>query len=124
MRTYSAAYYTGRAFGRTPLAPSISPKKTREGFAGGVVGAMIGAMGAQYLLFPFLTVFDALALGLIAGIVGQLGDLVESAMKRSADVKDSGALLPGHGGVLDRFDSLIVATPVYYVYLITCTSYL
>jgi phosphatidate cytidylyltransferase len=120
----SAAYYTGRAFGRTPLAPSISPKKTREGFAGGVVGALAGAIGAKYLLFPFLTVFDVLALGLIAGIVGQMGDLVESAMKRSASVKDSGSLLPGHGGVLDRFDSLIVATPVYYLYLITFTPYL
>lgn len=120
----SAAYYVGRAVGKTPLTPVISPKKTIEGAAGGVAGAILGAAAARFFIFPFLTWIDVLAFGLIAGVVGQLGDLVESAMKRSADVKDSGSLLPGHGGFLDRFDSLILATPVYYLYLIMATNYL
>ncbi|TDI73392.1 MAG: phosphatidate cytidylyltransferase [Bacteroidetes bacterium] len=120
----SAAYYSGRAFGETPLAPTISPKKTWEGSIGGVAGAMAAVVGAKYFLFPILTWTDVVAFGLIAGVIGQLGDLVESAIKRSVNVKDSGNLLPGHGGVLDRFDSLTLATPAYYLYLVTCTTYL
>jgi phosphatidate cytidylyltransferase len=120
----TAAYYTGRALGKTPLAPSISPNKTWEGSFGGISGAIAGAAAARVLFFPFLTWTDVIVFGLIAGVIGQVGDLVESAMKRSADVKDSGTLLPGHGGILDRFDSIIMATPVYYLYLITCTTYL
>lgn len=120
----SAAYYSGRAFGKTKLAPEISPNKTVEGAIGGVTGAILVAGLAKILFLPSLTWMDVFAFGLIAGVVGQLGDLVESAIKREAGVKDSGSLLPGHGGFLDRFDSLSLAVPAYYLYLASATTYL
>ena len=110
----SAQYYTGRAFGRTPLAPSISPKKTREGAIGGIlIGTAALGWGASFL-FPrvhpvFLILWSATIIGL-----GIIGDLFESLLKRSAGVKDSSALIPGHGGILDRIDSWLFAAPVYY----------
>ena len=109
----SAAYYGGRAFGRHALAPQISPKKTVEGAIAGLVGSMLagGIAGVFFLGEPWLSV--TLISGAVA-VIGQIGDLAESAMKRSAGVKDSSSILPGHGGILDRLDSLFFAAPVFY----------
>jgi phosphatidate cytidylyltransferase len=109
----SAAYYGGRAFGRHPLAPRISPKKTIEGAIAGLAGSMLvgGFAGVLFLGEPWLSV--TLISGATA-VLGQIGDLAESAMKRSAGVKDSSSILPGHGGILDRLDSLFFAAPVFY----------
>jgi phosphatidate cytidylyltransferase len=113
----SAQYYTGRAFGRRPLAPSISPKKTTEGAIGGVVfGTAAMLLGGRWL-FPAA---DPLLLALVSACVvllGIVGDLFESLLKRSAGVKDSSSLIPGHGGVLDRIDSWLFAAPVFYVFV-------
>jgi phosphatidate cytidylyltransferase len=109
----SAAYYGGRAFGRHPLAPRVSPKKTVEGAIAGLAGSMLvgGFAGVFFLGEPWLSV--TLISGATA-VLGQIGDLAESAMKRSAGVKDSSSILPGHGGILDRLDSLFFAAPVFY----------
>lgn len=110
-----AAYFTGQAVGRTPLAPLLSPKKTWEGAAGNLVASLVvGYLFADWLAVPPL---QMLALAGVTSIAGQCGDLMESAYKRGARVKDSGALLPGHGGILDRIDSLIFATPVVWYYV-------
>jgi phosphatidate cytidylyltransferase len=109
------AYFTGRAVGQHPMAPQISPKKTWEGAAGNVVGSLLAAGIFSRWLDVGLT--HLLAIALLANVAGQLGDLVESAYKRGAGVKDSGTLLPGHGGMLDRVDALIFAAPVVWVYL-------
>jgi phosphatidate cytidylyltransferase len=113
----TAQYYTGRAFGKRPLAPAISPKKTIEGAIGGfVVGtAFFAAVGAWWLASVPLPLRIALGLMLVA--LGIAGDLFESMLKRSAGVKDSSALIPGHGGVLDRIDALLFAAPIYYIFL-------
>jgi phosphatidate cytidylyltransferase len=109
----SAAYFTGMKFGRTPMAPKISPGKTMEGLAGGLAAGF----AAGGILGPFLAGVDPLsgaALGILLGILGQLGDLSESLWKRSAGLKDSGGLIPGHGGLLDRIDSFLLTTPAFY----------
>jgi phosphatidate cytidylyltransferase len=113
----TAQFYSGRAFGRRPLAPAISPHKTVEGALGGVVfGAIVlGAAGWWWL--PSLPFVFRMALGVAIVGVGIAGDLFESMLKRSAGVKDSSALIPGHGGILDRIDALLFAAPVYYVVL-------
>lgn len=111
------AYYTGRLIGKAPFFPSISPKKTWEGFWGGVVGAALAGGLVKQILLPFLNWTDALMIVLICGVVGPVGDLVESRLKRSAQTKDSGSLLPGHGGFLDRFDAMIVCAPLVWLYL-------
>ena len=113
----TAQYYTGRAFGRRLLAPAISPKKTIEGAIGGFVcgGVLLAVAGAWWL--PDLPLALRAALGLTMVALGIAGDLFESMLKRSAGVKDSSALIPGHGGVLDRIDALLFAAPVYYVVL-------
>lgn len=113
----TAAYYTGRAIGKTPLAPSVSPKKTREGAMGGVVGAMLGAWALGAFALPSVPMWAMLTLGVVAGVVSPLGDLAESRLKRAVGVKDSGTLLPGHGGFLDRLDALLVAAPLAYLVL-------
>ena len=110
------AFYGGRTFGRHKLAPVISPKKTWEGAIAGLVGSVAGALLAPLWFAQTLPVRHALALGLLLGSVGIAGDLAESLLKRAAEVKDSGALLPGHGGILDRVDSLLFAAPVLYSY--------
>lgn len=112
----SAQYYTGRAFGRRPLSPKISPKKTVEGAVGGVLFAIIAmAVGGRYV---FGTPVWVLAiLGAVVALLGIVGDLFESLLKRSAGVKDSSQLIPGHGGVLDRLDSWLFAAPVYYMFV-------
>jgi phosphatidate cytidylyltransferase len=109
-----AAFYVGSRFGREPLAPRISPKKTVEGALGGMVATMLVAIAGSPWIWPRLPWAVAAVLGLLLNIVGILGDLCESAVKRGAGVKDSGDLIPGHGGVLDRLDSLMFACPVLY----------
>jgi phosphatidate cytidylyltransferase len=107
------AYFVGRGFGRVPMAPALSPKKTWEGGLGNILGSLLVAV-----VFARWMQVDVITLMVIAGvanIAGQAGDLIESAYKRAAAVKDSGKLLPGHGGVLDRIDSLILAAPVVWV---------
>ncbi len=113
----TAQYYTGRLLGRRPLAPAISPKKTREGAMGGLVaGSVITVLLARWWL-PEASPVAAAALGLIVAAAGIVGDLFESQLKRGAGVKDSSALIPGHGGVLDRIDSWLFAGPVFYVFV-------
>lgn len=109
----TGAYFTGKAFGKTKLYEKISPKKTREGSLGGLVASIALASVVKVLWIPELAWSTTVLLGLVGGIVGQLGDLVESMLKRSCGVKDSGNLLPGHGGMLDRVDGLMFALPVF-----------
>lgn len=112
------AYAGGRMFGKRPLAPTISPNKTWEGFWSGFAGAAAGFILIWYLADPFpLSFLTALPLVVITGIVGPLGDLFESRLKRLAGVKDSSSVLPGHGGLFDRFDALILVAPVAFLYL-------
>lgn len=112
--TDSGAYFVGRKFGKNKLWPEISPKKTVEGFVGGIVIAVIFAVAMQ-LITPFMSsMLTLVVVTIIASIVGQMGDLVESAIKRHYDVKDSGTILPGHGGILDRFDSLLFVLPLLH----------
>jgi phosphatidate cytidylyltransferase len=112
----TAAYYVGSAFGRHRLAPTISPKKSWEGFLGGVAGGIVGALIGDLWFFQALTAGHAVAIGLVVSLAGVVGDLAESMVKRAAGRKDSSALLPGHGGMLDRLDGLLVAAPVLYYY--------
>lgn len=107
------AYFTGRALGRHPWWPRHSPKKTWEGYGAGVVAATLAALGLGVWLVGLKPV-EALALGLLIGLVAPLGDLAESMLKRQVGAKDSSQLIPGHGGVLDRIDSLLIALPMVY----------
>jgi phosphatidate cytidylyltransferase len=111
------AFFIGRKFGRTKLFPAISPKKTWEGVFGGVVGAIGAAFIYRYLYASYLSSFDCITLGIIVGIVAPIGDLVESMIKRDVQLKDASATIPGHGGFLDRFDSLLFTAPIIYYYL-------
>lgn len=111
----TSAYFVGRKFGKTKLAPRISPKKTLEGAAGGLAGSVLCAILIS-LFVPALPVVDAIALAVIAGVAGQGGDLFESVLKRSSGVKDSGGILPGHGGLLDRVDALVFTAPATWAY--------
>jgi len=111
----TAAYFVGRKFGRTKLAPRISPKKTIEGSAAGLTASVVGAVVMSFFL-PGIGVVDAIALGILAGTGGQAGDLLISVLKRSSGVKDSGGILPGHGGILDRVDALLFAAPATWAY--------
>jgi phosphatidate cytidylyltransferase len=111
----SAAYFVGRAVGRWRMAPSLSPKKTWEGAAANLVGSVLVAIVAQRWITE-VPVHHLIAMAALANIAGQAGDLLESAYKRSAGMKDSGTLLPGHGGMLDRIDALVLAAPVVWYY--------
>lgn len=111
------AYFVGTAFGRHKLAPSISPGKTWEGFVGGVVASLAFGLLVGGLLDE-LRLLDGLALGAISGFISPVGDLVESLVKREIGIKDSGRILPGHGGFLDRLDAIIFAAPAVYLYLL------
>ncbi len=113
----TAAYYAGKNFGRHSLAPTISPKKTWEGVFGGIAGCLVISVIIGTWFGGGLPAWHWLALGGIVGVVGPIGDLFESAIKRAAAVKDSGSMLPGHGGVLDRFDGLVFVAPVAASYL-------
>jgi phosphatidate cytidylyltransferase len=114
----SAQYYCGRAFGRRPLAPAISPKKTVEGAIGGVIFGTAAMTLIGLWVFSLTPVFFLILVGATVVTLGIVGDLFESLLKRSAGVKDSSALIPGHGGVLDRIDSWLFAAPVYYVFVL------
>jgi phosphatidate cytidylyltransferase len=112
----STAYFVGRAMGKHPLAPHISPKKTWEGSIGSMVGSLLVAWAFSYWIR--IPLGHLVAMAVIGNVAGQIGDLLESAYKRSAGVKDSGGLLPGHGGVLDRIDALILCIPVIWYYVV------
>jgi phosphatidate cytidylyltransferase len=105
----TGAYLVGRSFGQHKLAPAVSPKKTVEGAIGGVAAAIVTALSAEAVLGLGLSFLDAALFGLVLALVGQVGDLAESLVKRQAGVKDSGTLIPGHGGVLDRLDAMLFA---------------
>jgi phosphatidate cytidylyltransferase len=111
----TAAYFVGRKLGKTKLAPRISPKKTIEGSIAGLAASVVGAVVMSFFL-PKLGVPDAVALGILAGVSGQAGDLLVSVLKRSSGVKDSGGILPGHGGILDRVDALAFTAPATWAY--------
>jgi phosphatidate cytidylyltransferase len=112
----TGAYYVGRKFGRRKLSPRISPKKTVEGLLGGILFSVITAVVIQMTFFGEMPLAHAIIAGIVLSIAGVIGDLVESLWKRSAAVKDSGTLIPGHGGFLDRFDSVLFTAPILYVY--------
>jgi phosphatidate cytidylyltransferase len=118
MTNDSAAYYCGSAFGKHRLYPLVSPKKSIEGAVAGLVGSIGGTLLAKFTFFQQLTFADCLITAVVIGIIGQIGDLFESLLKRSFGVKDSGTIIPGHGGILDRLDSIIFAAPVTYYYAI------
>ena len=113
----TAAYFAGRFLGRHKLYPAVSPNKTWEGFAGGLVGSVGGLFITRAFFYPILTVTDCLVLGILGGILGPIGDLCESMLKRAYGVKDSGRIIPGHGGILDRIDALLFNAPLVFVYL-------
>jgi phosphatidate cytidylyltransferase len=110
----TGAYYLGRRFGKHKLYPRISPNKTLEGAAGGLFCSLAASVVGKVLLFPEYSLLHIVLLGGALGVVGQIGDLSESLLKRSSGAKDSGLIFPGHGGVLDRFDSILFASPVLY----------
>lgn len=115
----SCAYFGGRFFGKRPLAPKVSPKKTIEGGLSGLAGSVASAVLFAAFAFPAASVPTmhlgiAAGMGLVLGAVGQVGDLAESLLKREAGVKDSGTILPGHGGLLDRFDAVLFTVPICY----------
>ena len=113
----TGAYYIGTLYGRHRLAPRISPKKTVEGLVGGLISAIIVAYAARWWFFPDFSGLDCIILATLLTLAGLWGDLTESAMKRSVGMKDSGGILPGHGGMLDRLDSLLFTAPVFYYYV-------
>ena len=114
------AYFVGRAIGRRPLAAKISPKKTVEGAIGGLLGSALAGLGARFAFpgnVPDLDLGAFMVVVIVVALAGQIGDLAESALKRGSEVKDSGTLLPGHGGMLDRLDSLLFAAPTLWLVL-------
>ena len=113
----SFAYYIGKTFGRRRLYPSVSPKKTVEGAVGSIIGGAICSILIGLLLLNGLKLLNLFLVGMIIGIASIVGDLTESMFKRDAGVKDSGTLLPGHGGVLDKMDGIIYATPIVYTFV-------
>jgi phosphatidate cytidylyltransferase len=112
----TAAYFVGKAVGRTRMAPAVSPGKTVEGAVGGLLGGVLGALAVRFSGLPGLPLADTMGLGASVAALGMAGDLVESLFKRWAGVKDSGRLFPGHGGMLDRLDSLLFGAPLLYYY--------
>ena len=114
----TSAYFTGKRFGKHQLAPNISPGKTWEGVAGALLGVFSLALGGYWLLDPLLSLSAWIVLSLVTAIFSIIGDLFESVFKRMRHLKDSGRLLPGHGGILDRIDGLVAALPVFAVGLI------
>jgi phosphatidate cytidylyltransferase len=113
----TTAYFAGRFLGRHKLYPEVSPNKTWEGFAGGMVGSIAGLFILKFGFFPAVTVADCIVMGVLGGVLGPAGDLCESMLKRAYGVKDSGKIIPGHGGMLDRVDALIFNAPMVLVYL-------
>ncbi len=119
----SMALFIGKAFGKHKLAPSVSPNKTVEGFVGGLLGAMIVGVIMYFWKFDVIAWYHIMLIAIGCSIFGQLGDLVESMWKRSINIKDSSNLIPGHGGILDRFDSLLFAAPFMYFYIQTLRAF-
>jgi phosphatidate cytidylyltransferase len=113
----TAAMAVGKNLGKRKLAPAVSPNKTIEGFAGGFVGVFVAAAIFKLFWLRDVAVGHFVVIAILIGLFGQLGDLVESLWKRSLGIKDSSAIIPGHGGVLDRFDSLLFTAPVLFLYL-------
>lgn len=111
------AYFVGKRWGRRRMAPSLSPRKTWEGAAGGMLGALAGAFLALALFGLPLSLWATALIGVVAGIAGPIGDLSESFIKRQAGLKDAGSLIPGHGGILDRIDSVLFSAPAIYIAL-------
>ena len=112
----TGSFYFGRLFGKHKLT-QISPGKTWEGAIGGLIANVVSAGIFGYLFFPSLSVISIMLLAMVIGISGQIGDLAESMLKRMSNIKDSGKILPGHGGILDRIDGLLFAIPVLFIYL-------
>ncbi|MGD0525603.1 MAG: phosphatidate cytidylyltransferase [Polyangiaceae bacterium] len=112
----TGAYFAGRFLGKHKLYEAVSPKKTVEGAVGGLVAAVFWAVLGCFWYLPTLPITHAIPLAIVGGVLGQAGDLAESLLKRSTGVKDSGAIVPGHGGILDRVDALIVTSTVVYLY--------
>ena len=119
----AGAYYVGRAMGKRKLYPAISPNKTVEGSLGGLLGSFMTGVLAKFALVPLFSLADLFFLTLLLGTFGQLGDLAESMLKRSAGVKDSSGLIPAHGGLLDKLDSVAFAAPMFYYYLFWVKGY-
>ena len=113
----SAAFFGGTALGKHKLFPRVSPNKSWEGAIFGLLFAVLAMVISKVLFLDFLSWLDVIAIGLIVGIIGQIGDLIESLFKRDAGVKDSSALIPGHGGIFDRFDSLLYTAPAVLLYI-------
>jgi phosphatidate cytidylyltransferase len=113
----TAGYFVGRRFGKRPLAPIVSPKKTVEGAIGGLAGGLAGGLIAHFTILPVLPLLHAVVLSIVATALGQLGDLCESLIKRSVGIKDSGTLLPGHGGILDRSDAMLFSVATVWLYV-------
>ncbi len=113
----TGAYFAGRAFGKTPLFPRVSPKKTVEGAVGGVLAVILVIALIRQVALPHMGWGHVVTLSIMGALAGIVGDLVESAMKRASGVKDSGSVLPGHGGILDRVDSLLFTAPVTWLYV-------
>ncbi len=112
----TAAYFVGRLLGKRKLFPTVSPHKTWEGFAGGMAGSIVGMFAAKATFFAALSALDCLIVGVMTGIIGPIGDLSESMLKRTYQVKDSSHIIPGHGGLLDRIDALIFNAPAVLFY--------
>jgi phosphatidate cytidylyltransferase len=113
----TGGYFAGRYYGKHKLAPVVSPKKTVEGSIGGLAAALVGGLLAHFWFLRELPLLDAIALSLVAAAIGQAGDLCESLIKRSVGVKDSGTVLPGHGGILDRSDAMLFSAAAIWVYV-------
>jgi phosphatidate cytidylyltransferase len=116
MGSDTGAYFAGRAFGKHKLAPGISPGKTWEGLIGGLIAAAAFAALATFWFFPELPYKFSIPLAIVMAAIGVLGDLAESAMKRGSNTKDAASILPGHGGLLDRLDSLLLNAPILYYF--------
>jgi phosphatidate cytidylyltransferase len=114
----TAAYYVGTRYGRHKMSPQISPNKSWEGLAGAMAGAVVGTVLAHTWFYTRLPLIHVVPLGLLLGTTGALGDLAESVVKRSCKVKDSSGIFPGHGGIFDRTDNLLIAAPVLYYYYV------
>jgi phosphatidate cytidylyltransferase len=112
----TAGFLAGKAFGKHLFAPRISPKKTIEGFVGALAGSLAGTFLVRWVLLPHLSIAEAAGFALLIWLSSPLGDLIESMFKRSAGVKDSGTIIPGHGGILDRLDALVFTGPAAYAY--------
>jgi phosphatidate cytidylyltransferase len=112
----TSAQFVGLRFGKHKLHARVSPNKSWEGAIAGFIAAILAAVASRSLVLPFLTLTESLVIGAVVGTFGQVGDLAESILKRDAEVKDSSSIIPGHGGVLDRFDSLLFVSPILFLY--------